>query len=270
MITENWLYDVIIYIYALSLLFYFSDIVSKNDGAKRMGAGLLVFVWLLQTLFFFIRMYEHRYIPVLTMFEVLFFFSWLLVTASLVASRFIAMGFVVFFVNVFGFTILAINLLSDPGGAPLSESTGELLMLHVALAIFSYAAFSLSAVLSGLYLFLYGRLKGKKWSFVLKRIPSLDSMERQSTLLALAGVPVLILSLSIGFVWSMITYETVLAVFSDFKVYATLLVLASYGWLLVLKKKHKAPGNRLAVWNLACFAVLLANFGLSNFVSSFH
>ncbi len=265
------MYDLIIYIYALSLLFYFTDVVSKNDGAKRMGAGLLVFVWVLQTLFFFVRMYEHRYMPLLTMFEILFFFSWLLVTVSIVASRFYPLGFAVFFVNVFGFTILVLNLMSDPGVAPSAfAASEELLWLHIALALFSYAAFALSAVLSGLYLFLYRRLKGKRWSLALNRLPSLESMERHMSLYALVGLPMLILSLSLGSVWMVLEYQSAAALFFDFKVFGTLAVLLSYGWLFVLKRKFQTPGNRLALWNLASFGILLANFAFSNFFSSIH
>ncbi len=49
MVTRSWLFDAMIYMYALSLLFYFSDFANANRSAKRMGTGLLLFVWVLQT-----------------------------------------------------------------------------------------------------------------------------------------------------------------------------------------------------------------------------
>lgn len=270
MLTKSWLYDSIIYIYTLSLLFSFSDAVSKSDGAKRMGAGLLIFVWILQTVFICIRIYEHRYVPVLTRFETLFFFSWLLVTVSLVASRFIQMQFVVFFVNVVAFTVLVLNLLTDPGVASVQfEASGELSWLHVALALVSYAAFAVSAVLSSLYLFLYNRLKGKKWSQALRRMPSLESLEKHLITSALVGTPMLILSLSLGVVWLSIEYD-VGALFVDVKVYSTLIVLAMYGWLFILKMKYQSTGYRLASWNVFSFVVLLLNFAFSNNYSQIH
>jgi HemX protein len=271
MVTKSWLYDLIIYIYALSLLFYFTDAVSRNDGAKRMGAGLLVFVWILQTLFFCFRMYEHRYIPVLTMFEALFFFAWLLVTISLVLSRFFSMAFAVFFVNVFAFTVLVLNLLTDPGVPPAEfESTEKLLWLHIALAIFSYAAFAMSAVLSGLYLFLHRRLKGKRWSFVLIRLPSLETLEKYMTLFALVAIPMLILSLSLGSVAMVLRGTSAAGLFMDIKVAGTLAVLVLYGWIFVLKRKLRSPAARIAWWNVASFAVLMINFAFSNFFSMIH
>ncbi|MCI3923597.1 cytochrome c biogenesis protein CcsA [Paenibacillus sp. TRM 82003] len=270
MVTKFWLYDIIIYIYALSLLFYFTDAVAKNDGAKRMGEGLLVFVWILQTAFFFFRMYEHRYLPVFTKFEALFFFSWLLVTVSLAASRFFSLHFVVFFVNVFGFAVLVLNLLTDPGVAEIKpELSGGVLWLHVALAIFSYVAFALSAVVSCFYLFLHRRLKQKRWSQTLRRLPSLEVLERYMVNTVLIGTPVLILSLSLGVAWLMIE-QNVLALLLDIKVYATLFVLLSYGALLLQRYRHRAPARRLAWWNAASFLLLLVNFAVSNYFSRLH
>ncbi|HZG78509.1 MAG TPA: cytochrome c biogenesis protein CcsA [Paenibacillus sp.] len=270
MVTKFWLYDIIIYIYALSLLFSFSDAVARNDGAKRMGEGLLVFVWALQTLFFFVRMYEHRYIPVFTKFETMFFFSWLLVTVSLVASRFYKLHFVVFFVNVIGFTVLVLNLMTDPGVLPVrQELSAGVLSLHVALAIMSYVAFAVSAILSGFYLFLHQRLKQKRWTNALRRLPSLESMERYALHAALVGAPTLILSLSLGTVWLSID-GSMTALFADAKMYASVLILVLYGWLFVMKYRLRRPGLKLAWWNVGSFVFLLLNFALANDLSEFH
>jgi HemX protein len=270
MVTKFWLYDIIIYIYALSLLFYFTDAVARNAGAKRMGEGLLVFVWVLQTVFFFVRMYEHRYLPVFTKFETMFFFSWLLVTVSLVASRFFSLQAVVFFVNVFGFTVLVLNLLTDPGVAPVRlELSGGVLWLHVALAIFSYVAFAVSAVLSCFYLFLQRRLKQKRWTDSLRRLPSLETLERNLMNAVLVGWPVLLLSLSLGTVWLLLE-ANVLVLLHDIKVYATLLVLLLYGWQFMLRFRYRASGRKLAWWNIGSFLFLLGNFAITNDFSRLH
>lgn len=270
MITKFWLYDSIIYIYALSLLFYFTDAVSKNNVAKRMGEGLLVFVWVLQTLFFFVRMYEHRYIPVFTKFETMFFFSWLLVTVSFAASRFFSLQFVVFFVNVFGFVILVMNLLTDPGVAPVTlEQSNGLLWLHVALAMFSYAAYIVSGILSGLYLFLQLRLKQKRWTNALRRMPSLETLEKYALNAALIGTPVLILSLALGIVW-LVLNGGMLLLLLDIKVYTTALILLMYSWLFVLKYRFRASGGKLAKWNVVTLLLLMLNFIVTNYFSKLH
>ena len=59
MVTRSWLFDAMIYMYALSLLFYFSDFANASRSAKRMGTGLLLFVWVLQTAYLAISLYGH-------------------------------------------------------------------------------------------------------------------------------------------------------------------------------------------------------------------
>ena len=270
MVTKSWLYDSIIYIYALSLLFYFADAVSKNTGAKRMGEGLLVFVWVLQTLFFFYRMYEHRYIPVFTRFEVLFLFSWLLVTASLAAKRFFSLQYLVFFVNVFGFIMLVLNLLIDPGVMPAAaELQGGVLWLHVTLAIFSYTAFAVSAILASGYLFVQSRLKRKQWTSSLLRMPSLETLEAYMSGALLAGVPILILSVTLGIVY-LALYENWSAPLLDIKVLSTLVILFLYVWQVLLKYRYQSAGKTLAWWNIVSCLLLLVNFTVTNNYSRLH
>lgn len=270
MVTKFWLYDVIIYIYALSLLFYFTDAVSRNNGAKRMGAGLLVFVWVLQTMFFFYRMYEHRYIPVFTKFEIMFLFSWLLVTVSLALHRFFALNFLVFAVNVFGFTVLVLNLLTDPGDIPAGEVLqGGILWLHAVLAMISYTAFAVSATLSCGYLFVQHRLKRKQWTNALLRMPSMESLEAYASGAVLAGIPLLILSLTLGIVWIAL-HEPAGAPLFDIKVLTSVMILFLYGWQVLLKYRYHAAGRTLAWWNIVSFLLLFVNFTLANNYSHLH
>lgn len=44
----NGIYDAALLVYALSLLFVFSDCLKRSPGGKRLGTGLLVVVGLLQ------------------------------------------------------------------------------------------------------------------------------------------------------------------------------------------------------------------------------
>src|SRR4051794_14777465 len=122
MVTKSWLYDAIIYIYALSLLFYFSDFVGPNRSAKRMGTGLLSFVWVLQTVYLLFSLAMHDRSTAFSMFETLFMLSWLLVTVSLVVNRFFRIELFVFVVNVLGFSVLALNFFSNPKVSPLLAS----------------------------------------------------------------------------------------------------------------------------------------------------
>ncbi len=268
--SKSWIYDMILYIYALSLLFYFSDTVSQNRSAKRMGTGLLVFVWLLQTVYIILRLIQHRYMPMLNLFEFLFFFSWLLVTLSLVLNRFYRVELLVFALNVIGFTVLALNVFTDPGvSLQQSQRMQDLLLAHVVLAVCSYAAFTIAAVFSGMYLFLHRSLKHKKWYAIMKRMPSLETIDRYTLYWTTAGTPLLVLSLCLAAVWILLGGAEVEALF-DPKMLGTLLVLGAYSHYFMLRTLFRAAGIRLAVWSLSSYALLLANWLASSGLSLYH
>jgi HemX protein len=271
MVTHSWLYDAMIYIYALSLLFYFSDFANANRSAKRMGTGLLSFVWVLQTVYMATSLYGHLTEWAFSRSDVLFLFSWLLVTTSLVVNRFFRIEMFVFLVNVLGFAILALNIFGNPRVTPILNTWGindELLFIHITLAIGSYAAFSVAAVFSGMYLFLHRKLKAKKWSTTMQRLPSLEKIEQYTYFAVIVGAPLLLLALSLGVVW--ISLEGDKNLFFDPKVVNSIFVLAAYGFYLFQHHSLRMSGNKLAGWNLAAYLIVVMNFVVSNLVSGFH
>jgi HemX protein len=271
MVTHSWLYDAMIYTYALSLLFYFSDFARANRSAKRMGTGLLSFVWVLQTVYLGINVYGHLTQWAFSRSDVLFLFSWLLVAISLVVSRFFRIELFVFFINVLGFAILALNIFGNPNVTPTLQGwkiNDELLFIHITLAIGSYAAFSVAAIFSGMYLFLHRKLKEKQWSPTMVRLPSLEKIEEYTYFSIIIGAPLLLLALSLGVVW--ISLEGDKNLFFDPKVVNSVFVLAAYAFYLFQHHSLRMAGNKLAAWNLAAFLIVVINFVVSNLVSGFH
>jgi len=269
MVTQNFLYDAMLIIYALSLLFYFSDFVDRNRRAKQMGTGLLIFVWVLQTVFLVHRIWSHLDMTTLTLFENLLLFSWLLVTISLVISRFFRIEFLVFIVNVVGFAVLALNLFDIGSGVSLArwEIVRKLLYAHISLMICAYAALMINAIFSGMYLFLHRRLKGKQWTQSVRRLPSLEMIDRYMCRCALIGTPLLMMSLAIA-VTSILT-EGRYGLLLDLKVLASLLALGLYIGTVLQRHWFGGPSWKTARWNLFSFGVLLLNLFL-NHASSFH
>ena len=271
MVSKIWIYDIIIYIHALSLLFYFSDYVSKSMRSKQMGTGLLAFVWLLQTIFFAMRWIGEAHKPFVSMFDVVVFFSWMVVTLALVLNLMFRMDLLVFFVNVYGFALLALSVFSNPNVSPSLSSweiEDELLFIHISLAVLSYAAFAISGILSGMYLFLHRKLKEKHWSRMMHRLPSLDKIEKYASLFVLFGTPLLILSLSLGIVWIIVIKNYALLI--DIKVLNSVLIIAAYSYYLLQRYSIQAPGRTLAFFNITAFGIVVVNFIISNYVSDFH
>lgn len=271
MVTRSWLFDAMIYMYALSLLFYFSDFANANRSAKRMGTGLLLFVWVLQTAYLGISLYGHLTEWAFARSDVLFMFSWLIVTISLLINRFFRIELFVFFVNVLGFAILALNVFGNPNVTPIKpdwDINDELLFIHITLAIGSYVAFSIAAIFSGMYVFLHKMLKAKKFSQTVMRLPSLEKIEHYTYLSVIIGAPLLLMALSLGVVWVVLEGDRNLLY--DPKVINSFFVLAAYAFYLFQQHSMRISGNKLAAWNLAAFLIVVLNFVVSNLVSGFH
>lgn len=266
----NWIYDAILYLYALSLLFYFSDFMNASRRAKRIGTGLLIFVWVLQTVFLITRFITHMELPQLTSFVYWLAFSWLLVTASLVISRFFNIEYMVFFVNVISFAVLALNLYTSNAqdlNYALWQTTRELLYIHISLILCAYAALTIGALLAAMYLFLHQRLKSKRWSKYVRRYPSLDTIERYADRAVIIGVPLLAMSLAVAATMLIVGGKAILLL--DWKVLTSAASLLAYIAYVYQRAVNNRPGQQLAKVYMFAFGMLILSV-LTNSLSSFH
>ncbi|MFJ5965488.1 cytochrome c biogenesis protein [Bacillus sp. NPDC093026] len=260
-----------ILIYALSVLFYFIDFLQYNRKAGKIAFWLLSIVWLLQTAYMFYIMMATDRFPVLNVAEGLYFYTWVLVTLSLVLTKVLRVEFIVFFTNVIGFSMMAIHTFT-PSHFHSTEIAGkltsELLVIHITMAILSYGAFSLSFAFSLLYLFQYRLLKKKKWGKWLLRIEDLSKLDHMAYVLNIIGVPMLLLSLILGIIWAYISYDTLY--WTDAKVLGSFIMLFLYGFYLYIRLVRNMQGKIVARWNVASFLVLMINYFLLGSLSTFH
>jgi HemX protein len=259
MMTQDWLTDAVLYIYALSLLFFASDAASGGRSARKMGTGLLVFVWLLQTAFLLSLLYQRISVPELSMRDFLFFVSWLLVSGSFILNRWMRAELLIFFVNVIGFAVLALNLLQRPRQeAALTswEAASRLLVVHISFMTVAFAILTVAAIFAGMYLFLHNRLKQKRWSPVLNRMPSLETIDRYAFRFGLIGVPLLYLSLSTGTV-ALLTYGE-FQVLWDVQAFMAICASLCYAVCLIRRSASGEDVNKAYRFHLLGYAFLLA------------
>ncbi|WML40740.1 cytochrome c biogenesis protein CcsA [Neobacillus sp. OS1-2] len=265
------LHELTVVLYAFSVLLYFFDFIHHNRKANRIAFWLLAFVWVLQTVFLVIYMTKTGRFPVLTIFEGLYFYAWVLVTLSIGINHLLRVDFIVFFTNILGFTVMAIHTF-----APMQYSShimakqlvSELLLIHITMAILSYGAFSLSFVFSSLYLLQYDLLKRKKWGTRLLRLADLEKLEKSSYILAVIGVPMLLLSVILGLQWAFLKVPGM--PWYDMKIIGSFLLLTAYSIYLYLRIAKNISGKKLAIWNTGSFLIVLINFFLFGQLSSFH
>ncbi|USK32798.1 cytochrome c biogenesis protein [Bacillus sp. F19] len=263
--------ELIIIIYAFSVLFFFIDFIHNNRKANKIAFGLLSIVWLLQTIFLFYQMFTSGRFPILNISEGLYFYSWVLVTLSVVLNRFLRVDFIIFFTNVLGFIMLSIHTFAPSqyeSAAVSGQLISELLFIHITMAILSYGAFTLSFVFSLLYLIQFNLLKKKKWGKQLLRIDDLAKLDHMSYVLNVIGVPMLLLSLILGVIWAYLKLPNFH--WYDAKVLGSFMMLLVYSFYLYSRIVKEWQGKQVAYLNAASFLILLINFFLFGSLSRFH
>ncbi|AKO94303.1 MULTISPECIES: cytochrome C assembly family protein [Priestia] len=265
------IYELVVVLYAISVLLYFIDFLLNNRKANRTAFWLLAIVWVLQTFFLLFRMIETGRFPILTIFEGIYFYAWVLITLSLLINRFLRVDFLVFFTNVIGFFVMALHTfvpMQDYSTVQGERLVSELLIFHITMAILSYGAFSISFVFSSLYVLQYHLLKKKKWGKRLIRLGDLSRLDYLSYLLNVVALPLLLLSLLLGVMWAYMKLDHFH--WYDVKVLGSFLVLIVYSVYLYVRISRGQQGKSMAFWNMASFLILLINFFLFGSLSNFH
>jgi len=271
MLEQVWFYELLVVLYASSVLLYFFDFLQNNRKANQAAFWLLSIVWISQTVYIGSHVLQSGFIPLFSKFDTLFFYAWLLITLSLLINWFFRMDFILFFANVIGFTVLSLSIFVAGRDIPTQmaeQLSSEWLLIHISMAFISYAAFTLSFIFSGFYLAQNYILKKKKWTKQLRRWPSLVQLDTFAFRLNLLGVPLLLLSLILGVVWGYYTLDS--SFLYDPKVIFSAFVLIMYGIYLYQRVVKGWSGRRIVELNIISFLILLLNYLLTNIFSKFH
>ncbi len=143
-----------------------------------------------------------------------------------------------------------------------------MLFIHISFAILSYAAFTLTFVFAILYLVLYRLLKKKKWSQLWTRLPSLQQTSNWMNVSFFIGIPMLFISLILGFEWALLRLES-LSIF-DAKIIGSFIILVLYCCILYVNRKSKLTGTNYAWVHIYAYLLVVVNFFLGSSLSRFH
>ncbi|HLR62620.1 MAG TPA: cytochrome c biogenesis protein CcsA [Lentibacillus sp.] len=268
---SKWLYEIILIIYGLSLVGYFIEFIQNNRKADKIAFWLLSMVWLLQTVFLLRQIFIEKSFPVLTLYDGLSFYAWVLISFSLVLSKFFRVQFMLFFINLLGFFILLLSI--STRAAEYMQVQGielvhEMLITHITLAFISYGFFTISFIFSLMYLVQYRFLKRKKGFRWVWRIGDLSQLDQLSFKAVTIGVPLLTIAIILGVAWAYAANAEFY--WFDLKTIGSILVLIVYVFYLLLRLGKGYQGRAISVYNSAAFLVLLINFFLFSNLSNFH
>ncbi|MEO8431624.1 MAG: cytochrome c biogenesis protein CcsA [Acidobacteriota bacterium] len=227
----------------------------RSAASVLVGAGLIVHFAYLE-----ISARALHSVPYRTLGGSMSLFGWMLgisYVALLYRHRERAIGpFLIPFVLLFS----AAGLLLPAGGAPpAAETRGPLFALHVTFGILGYAAFTLSFVLSILYLVQDRQIRRGRTGLLFSRLPSLEVIGRMNRTTVSIGLLILGASVLFGLMWASRFWATL----SDPKIVWAVATLALYGFLLWMERRGW-KGPRVAILSIVGYGLVLFSYTIVN------
>jgi ABC-type transport system involved in cytochrome c biogenesis permease subunit len=163
---------------------------------------------------------------------------------------------------------MGVSLMAHSGHALVSDPKfmGALFAFHVTIAIFGYAALTLSFVLAQLYLIQTRQLHRRTMGILFSRLPALDVLWRLHTTAVVHGVVALFIASTLGIVWAKKNWGT----YWDAKVAFTFLMIGVY--LFTLFSPRLGLGAKKTAWlSIGGFLLLMFSYTVVNlFITSEH
>jgi ABC-type uncharacterized transport system permease subunit len=248
-----------------ALLAYGEAAVAYAGDARRPGAAGRLATWgvragwVLQTTLLVVQAARADGFPWTTWAGSLNLFVWLVVSVYLVwgcRTRYRLLGLAV--MPLAAVLLVLARVGGGTGDVGHSSYSTVFLVLHVGLVSFAFAAFTLAAGLSGLYLWQERRLKDRRPTGLLGRAPSLLTLETVSGRTIAVGLPALTAGIVAGLVRLRDQGSAVDALMA-----VTLGAWLVYAAYLVLRYEAGWRGRRAAYLALIGFAfVIVARLGL--------
>lgn len=262
------LFDGFVALYAVSLVLLFVETVQPRRAVNRAALVLLFVSFCLETGFFLRQLWQSGTVPLYTPFDVVLLLVWFIMLVAVVVNALFRVDVLVFLANLLGFLIVAFAAFASSGHVVYTARKGDLLALHIAMAVGSYGAFTFAFVFSVMYLLQQRMLRSKRFGHLFFRLPALHKLDLNATRSLVLGFGLLIVAIILGVVWGKLT--TGWRFFMDPKVWSTGIVTVMYGVLLILRLRMGWGASRLVWYSIVCFIALAINFILISKFSIYH
>lgn len=267
--VDFWLFSLAVASYATATLIWLGFVWFQDDHWHRFGTAAVSLGWLSHTLALLWETVAQGFFPVGSLGAALSLFSWTLTTAFLILNW-------RYPVKVLGamVTPLAALLLVGSLSLPRPQVLPPILQsfwlsFHIAAALLGNATFALACLGGILYLIQERQLKGKKFGFFYKRLPSLETLDALNYYCINIGFILLTLGIITGSLYAQYTLGTFWQ--WDPKETMTLIAWLLYAGLLHERLAKGWRGRRAALMAIAGFIVLLVTLvGTDFWHKSYH
>lgn len=255
--------------YAVSLAFYVWFLYENKRPIGRAATLALASGMLLHYLALLERSRWVHSVPYQDLYGSMSLFAWLLAVTYLGLELLHRQRSVGPFVLPFVLVLFVFANLAPATPPPPPPARGALFALHVTLNILAYSAFTLSFVLSLIYLLQNRLLHDRRLSTVFWRFPALEVLERMSRSSVMVGLVSLAIGMVLGFVWVNRIRGRYWS--ADPKEIATLLIVVLYAGYLWLARTTTWRGARASVICICNFLFVLFSYTVVNlYLSHYH
>jgi len=260
----------------IALLFYSCSLILRfihifgSFNQKRGYADLCLFIGgMIQLGVFLMNFWNKGYFPLLTIYDVLYFYSFIMMILVMIIQQFFRVELFEIFMILIGLSLLFAAISIGETSPTIDQHfLSRFLFMHIALTLISYGIFSLSAVFSGFFLLYERLLKRKKWNLATKKMPSLQRIEMNTFIANWVGTLFMFLGILFGSIWATSFFQW--NFFYDPKVMTSILVLFMYIFYLFQHQRKNWGSKQLSQWNVLSFLSVLANFLVAQFFGTFH
>ena len=190
----------LIYFAAAAGYFYF---VFKKDTTSRLPSLTLLIGFGLHTIALAASFFEESFAAVALMGEALVFKGWLMVGLYLLIQLKYRLNVLGGIVAPLAFLMCLASIAFGKPGAEIPPGLESFwLPVHVTLAFLGNAVFALAFGVSLIYLLQERHIKHKKMTALMKRFPSLESLDQINYLLLVWGFPLMTLGIITGSLWA--------------------------------------------------------------------
>jgi cytochrome c-type biogenesis protein CcsB len=202
MTVDILLFKTTLVVYFAATLLYMAGVITRRDQLGRVAKWVLVGGFGVHCLTLGARWLATGLTPAASLYEALSFFAWALVGTYLLFDLRYRMA-------VLGAFICPLALVLMIGGSAAPKEVLPVnpvldswwFPVHVTLAFLGYAVFAVAAMAGVMYLLQERRVKGKKFSGLFYRLPSLDTLDSINYKCLTFGFPLMTMGIISGAIW---------------------------------------------------------------------
>lgn len=256
--------------YLVTEFLYALNLIERNLTYARLASRTLVISIVIHFAAMLARSQQFRVVPYNDLYGSLSLFAWMVSLIYLALEfrhRQKSVGAFLLPIPII-LLVLATLLHRTQTYTPPAELRGALFAYHVTSNIFAYSAFTVSFILSTMYLLQHRQIRIRRPGLLFSRLPSLDLLERMNRTSVAIGVPVLLCGIFLGSLWA---HKLHVLWRVDPKLIWSLITLLVYAGYLYLEKLGTWRGKRSAIISVCGFLIIIFSYSVVNlFFSSFH